>query len=86
MVTKTLGASAPQPTERIRVGVLTGGASAERDISLATGAQIAASLFVSENTVKTHVRRIFDKLGVQGRTEVAVWATHQGLALSAQSQ
>jgi D-alanine-D-alanine ligase len=28
----------------IRVGVLTGGASAERDISLATGAQIAASL------------------------------------------
>lgn len=30
--------------QRIRVGVLTGGASAERDISLATGAQIAASL------------------------------------------
>ncbi|HET8567549.1 MAG TPA: D-alanine--D-alanine ligase [Candidatus Limnocylindria bacterium] len=30
--------------ERLRVGVLTGGASAERDISLATGAQIAASL------------------------------------------
>jgi D-alanine-D-alanine ligase len=30
--------------QKIRVGVLTGGASAERDISLATGAQIAASL------------------------------------------
>jgi D-alanine-D-alanine ligase len=30
--------------KRIRVGVLTGGASAERDISLAAGAQIAASL------------------------------------------
>jgi D-alanine-D-alanine ligase len=30
--------------QRLRVGVLTGGASAERDISLATGAQIAASL------------------------------------------
>jgi len=30
--------------KRIRVGILTGGASAERDISLATGAQIAASL------------------------------------------
>ena len=29
---------------KIRVGILTGGASAERDISLATGAQIAASL------------------------------------------
>ena len=31
-------------TKRIRVGVLTGDASAERDISLAAGAQIAASL------------------------------------------
>ncbi|HEY7624802.1 MAG TPA: D-alanine--D-alanine ligase [Candidatus Limnocylindria bacterium] len=31
-------------SKRIRVGVLTGGASAERDISLATGAQIRASL------------------------------------------
>ena len=39
------GGSAPRhPTHRIRVGVLTGGASAERDISLAAGAQIAASL------------------------------------------
>ena len=39
-----LGGSAPQSPSRIRVGVLTGGASAERDISLAAGAQIAASL------------------------------------------
>jgi len=30
--------------KKIRVGVLTGGASAERDISLATGAQIAREL------------------------------------------
>ena len=30
--------------KKIRVGVLTGGASAERDISLATGAQIKRSL------------------------------------------
>jgi D-alanine-D-alanine ligase len=33
--------------KKIRVGVLTGGASAERDISLATGAQIAVSLDTS---------------------------------------
>ncbi len=31
-------------TKKIRVGILTGGASAEREISLATGGQIAASL------------------------------------------
>ena len=36
--------NSPSRSKRIRVGVLTGGASAERDISLATGAQIAASL------------------------------------------
>jgi D-alanine-D-alanine ligase len=39
-----MGGSAPHSPKRIRVGVLTGGASAERDISLATGAEIAASL------------------------------------------
>src|SRR6266850_8400325 len=32
------------PMKKIRVGVLTGGASAERDISLAAGAQIQRSL------------------------------------------
>src|SRR5436309_8254074 len=38
------GGSAPRPPRRIRVGVLTGGASAERDVSLAAGAQIQRSL------------------------------------------
>ena len=37
--------------KKIRVGILTGGASAERDISLATGAQIAASAVGSIETV-----------------------------------
>lgn len=31
--------------------------------------EIAATLFVSENTVKTHARRLFDKLGARRRTE-----------------
>ena len=33
--------------------------------------QIAARVFVSENTVKTHSSRVFDKLGVQRRTQAA---------------
>ncbi len=31
--------------------------------------EIAARGFVSENTVKTHARRVFDKLGAQRRTQ-----------------
>jgi two-component system, NarL family, response regulator LiaR len=31
--------------------------------------EIAEKLFVSENTVKTHSRRLFDKLGAQRRTQ-----------------
>jgi DNA-binding CsgD family transcriptional regulator len=31
--------------------------------------EIAARLFVSENTVKTHSSRVFDKLGAQRRTQ-----------------
>ncbi len=32
--------------------------------------QIAADLHVSENTVKTHVKHIYEKLGVSGREEI----------------
>ncbi len=40
---------------------------------------IAETLVVSKNTVKTHVRHIFEKLGVSDRTQAAVWAMRHGL-------
>ncbi len=40
---------------------------------------IAQELTVSRNTVKTHVREIFQKLGVSDRTRAAVWALRHGL-------
>ena len=40
---------------------------------------IAETLVVSKNTVKTHVRHIFEKLGVSDRTQAAVWAIRHGL-------
>jgi DNA-binding NarL/FixJ family response regulator len=41
--------------------------------------QIAETLFISQNTVKTHVRHIFDKLHVAARTQAAIWAVRRGL-------
>ena len=41
--------------------------------------EIAERLFVSENTVKTHASRVFDKLGAKRRTEAVVLGRAQGL-------
>ena len=41
--------------------------------------EIAEKLFISERTVDGHLEHIREKLGVHTRSEVAVWATTQGL-------
>ena len=42
--------------------------------------EIARELHVVEDTVKTHVRHILAKLGVQSRTQAALYAARTGLA------
>jgi ATP/maltotriose-dependent transcriptional regulator MalT len=44
-----------------------------------TTQQMASSLFISENTVKTHVRHIFEKLEVSNRAEAVGKAMQMGL-------
>jgi DNA-binding CsgD family transcriptional regulator len=41
--------------------------------------EIAQALFVSENTVKTHASRVYDKLGVKRRTQAVQEARRLGL-------
>ena len=45
----------------------------------ATNKQIAASLFISENTVKTHMRNIMEKLHLANRSQAAAYAVKKGL-------
>ena len=45
----------------------------------ATNREIADSLFISENTVKTHLRNIMDKLHLANRSQAAAYAVKRGL-------
>ncbi|GAA4696794.1 response regulator transcription factor [Nocardioides conyzicola] len=57
----------------------------ERDVALAVGrglsnADIAADLYLSVPTVKAHVSRLFDKLQVTNRVQIAICVHDAGLA------
>lgn len=44
-----------------------------------TSKEIADELYISENTVRNHVRNILDKLGMKSRFEAVNWAHREGL-------
>jgi len=67
-------ASARHRSAAERLGVLT---DREREVAAAVGAglsnaEIAGSLYLSEATVKAHVSRLFTKLGVTNRVQIAI--------------
>jgi DNA-binding NarL/FixJ family response regulator len=69
----------PEAHERARAAraALAGLTERERDVAegIARGrsnAEIAAELFMGVPTVKTHVGRLFTKLGVENRVQVAI--------------
>jgi DNA-binding CsgD family transcriptional regulator len=76
----------PEPSARLTPAVLTSEQLSERELDvlrlLARGRsnkQIARELTIAENTVKTHVSSILGKLGVESRTQAALYAGRLGL-------
>jgi len=45
-----------------------------------TNKDIAQALIISVRTVEAHLRSIYSKLGVDSRTEAALWAVQNGYA------
>lgn len=45
----------------------------------ATLAEIASTLFVTRNTIKSQVRSLYRKIGVSNRDEALLWAQSAGL-------
>ncbi len=79
-----------RPPDRERLAVAAHLTERETDIlrALAEGlsnAEIAARLWLSPETVKTHVKSILGKLGVRDRTQAVVWAYRTGFAGSGDS-
>jgi DNA-binding NarL/FixJ family response regulator len=76
----------PGNSRRTRaVAVLDGLSDREREVALEIGqgrsnAEIAAALYMSEATVKTHVSRLLTKLGVANRVQIAILVHDAGLA------
>lgn len=70
VLTENLGAEDLTPAERRVVEMIVRGASNK---------EISAALSITENTVKTHLKNIFEKLNVEDRTQAAISAIRRGI-------
>jgi DNA-binding NarL/FixJ family response regulator len=50
-----------------------------------SNAEIAASLYLSEATIKSHITRILARLGLRDRTQIAIYAYENGIVRPGQT-
>lgn len=93
LVNQGLSVLSPQVTRQVLKAAVEGGQSRSLEVGLSdremevleclaqgkTTSQVAGELFISENTVKTHVRHILEKLEASNRAEAVSKATQMGL-------
>jgi DNA-binding NarL/FixJ family response regulator len=82
VIERMAGQPVVDPSARQRLGELT---PREREVLelIARGlsnSEIAATFFIEESTVKTHVKRILMKLHVRDRVQAVIFAYESGLA------
>jgi DNA-binding NarL/FixJ family response regulator len=75
--------SQPAPAAAERLELLT---DREREVLMRVGrgesnAEIAAAMFLGEQTVKTHLKRVYAKLGLRDRAQAVVLAYETGLVV-----
>ncbi|MFI7064582.1 response regulator [Kribbella sp. NPDC050124] len=82
-VVEQLLAFAPDPAAR----QATAGLLSDRELEIVrlvadgrSNAEIAATVFLSEATVKTHIGRVLTKLDLRDRVQIAIWAHRHGIA------
>jgi DNA-binding NarL/FixJ family response regulator len=84
LVERFAAQEAPRPAQATADGTLSALTPREREVLALMGrgrsnAELAAALFLSEATVKTHVARIFAKLALRDRAQAVVVAYETGL-------
>ncbi len=79
----------PDNPPKVQIGPLNNVNFTERELEvlrvLVTGisnAEIAKKLFISENTVREHIRHLLEKTGCKSRTELAIEARVSGIAIN----
>lgn len=79
----------PDGPPTVQIGPLNNAKFTEHELEvlrvLVTGisnAEIAKKLFISENTVREHIRRLLEKTGCKSRTELAIEARVSGIAIN----